>query len=328
MNNLTRITALLATLFMLGGCVPANRFHDLEERYNNSRAENRRIQAQLADCREQEKSMDVELKQLRPEAEALKTDTQELGQRLRRLQQRHDLYIEQTEALMEGKTEETRAVMMRLQETQADLQRREDELQKAMQEMQAKENSLNALNAIVSEKEQRVNELESILHRQDSVVQALRQTVSGALLGFQDEGLSVEIRNGKVYVSLEESLLFATGSTSVDNRGERALGELARVLEQSPDINIMIEGHTDDVPFRPGGTIRDNWELSVLRATAIVRILLKHGDIDPQRLMAAGRGEHHPLETERTPEARARNRRTEIILTPQLDELFRIIEQH
>ncbi len=192
--------------------------------------------------------------------------------------------------------------------------------------METKERELNRLMAEVQEKEARVDELEDILHRQDSIVRDLRNTLSDALIGFLDEGLSVDIQGGRVYVSMEERLLFETGSTRVDSQGREALLELANVLAEKPEINIMIEGHTDDVPFRPGAAIKDNWELSVLRATAVLRILLEHGDIDPARFIAAGRGEHHPIDPEDSPEARRRNRRTEIILTPELDELFQILE--
>ncbi len=304
------------TIFAMGlvSCVPANRFNDLEARYENLQAQNATTEERLDDCLDDNERMRDELAGLRRRSERLEQDTTHMGEGLRRLRRQHEQFVEQTETLMEGQTAETRQVMARLQETQHDLQRREDELNRAMREM--------------AEKEQRVNELEDILQRQDSIVEELRHTVSSALLGFRDEGLSVEIRNGKVYVSMEENLLFATGSTQVDRQGEQALRELATVLEQNPDINVMIEGHTDDVPVRPGASFSDNWDLSVLRATAIVRILQRHGDIDPQRFIAAGRGEYYPVDPDDSPEARRKNRRTEIILTPQLDELFRIIEQH
>ncbi|MFP4064579.1 MAG: OmpA family protein [Bacteroidales bacterium] len=308
------ITALTIISMTLVSCVPASKFNDMETRYENLREQNATTEERLDDCLDDNERMRDEIAGLRRHNERLEQDTTHLGESLRKLREQHEQFVEQTETLMEGQTAETRQVMERLQETQRDLQRREDELNRAMREME--------------EKELRVNELEEILQRQDSIVEELRHTVSNALLGFQDEGLSVEIRNGKVYVSLEENLLFATGSTQIDSQGEQALSELAAVLEQNPDINVMIEGHTDDVPVKPGASFKDNWDLSVLRATAIVRILKKHGDIDPQRFIAAGRGEYHPVDPEDSPEARRKNRRTEIILTPQLDELFRIIEQH
>jgi chemotaxis protein MotB len=144
------------------------------------------------------------------------------------------------------------------------------------------------------------------------------------LLGFQDNGLTVSTKNGKVYVSLEERLLFESGSTVVDAKGVDALKKLAKVLEREEDINVLIEGHTDNVPIK-SASIKDNWDLSVLRATSIVRIITSNSKVDPRNLTAAGRGEYFPIDKANTPEARRKNRRTEIIITPNLDELFKII---
>jgi chemotaxis protein MotB len=136
------------------------------------------------------------------------------------------------------------------------------------------------------------------------------------------------MKNGKVYVSMDEKLLFRSGSYEVDARGRQALKELAGVLVANKDVNIMIEGHTDDVPYRSGPVIKDNWDLSVLRATSVLKILLEGGNIAPDRLTAAGRGEFQPVDRAKTAEARSRNRRTEIILTPNLDELLKILESN
>jgi chemotaxis protein MotB len=320
-----RITILLALLAGTS-CVPMKRFQELEGRFQRSESNNERL-------RGQNEALMADKDQLLLRIKALESDTTQLGVQLRRLQQSTDQLqatyaqvVEYNEKLLEGKEEETRQILTRLQDIQEDLQRREDELAAASREMAEKQQYLDALIADMQSKEIRLNELESILGKQDSIMGALRNTVSNALLGFEGRGLSVEMKNGKVYVSLEESLLFATGSTTVDARGESALKELAGVLEGNPDINIMVEGHTDDVPLRSGSLMKDNWDLSVLRATSILRILLKHGQIDPQRFIAAGRGEFIPLDPAKTQEARSKNRRTEIILTPKLDELFRIIQ--
>ncbi len=328
MKQLKHFVWLAALAVVASSCVPGRQFNELESRFDETREENRVLSERLDEVESDNARMSEDLADFHRRVSRLREDTTALGIQLRRLQSAHDQFVRQSEQLMQGQTEETRQVLARLQETQADLQRREDELMRATRQMEDKEASLNLLMAEVEEKERRVVELEDILQRQDSLVRSLRTAVSNALLGFRDEGLSVEIRNGKVYVSMEERLLFATGSTRVDSQGERALSELSAVLAQHPDVNIMVEGHTDDVPFRPGGPIQDNWELSVLRATSILRILLASGDIDPQRVIAAGRGEFQPIDPADSPEARRRNRRTEIILTPQLDELFQIIEQH
>ena len=223
------------------------------------------------------------------------------------------------ESLLQGSARETTRLLRQLQVTQEELQQREDKLRTSENELHRKQKELEARNM-------KLFELENILARKDSVVLALRHSISNALRGFEKDGLSVYEKNGKVYVSLDEKLLFQTGSTVVDPKGVSALKNLARVLEQNPDISIMIEGHTDDVRVIPGAVNQDNWDLSVRRATAVVRILLDGSKIDPARLVASGRGEYMPLDVAKTVEARQKNRRTEIILTPKLDDLFKIIE--
>jgi len=147
-----------------------------------------------------------------------------------------------------------------------------------------------------------------------------------ALSGYADKGLSVEMKNGKVYVMLEERLLFATGSIVVDAKGVDALKDLAKVLEKNPDINILIEGHTDNVPMKGTGDMKDNWDLSVMRATSVVKIITSNSKVSPTRLTAAGRGEFIPLDKSNTVEGRKKNRRIEVILTPKLDEILKVLE--
>ena len=170
-------------------------------------------------------------------------------------------------------------------------------------------------------------ELQEILEKKDQQINSLREAVSNALLGFKDKGLSVRMSEGKVYVSMDEKLLFASGSWTVSPQGREAIYEIGNVMAQNPDIRIMVEGHTDNVPLNGKGDIKDNWDLSAKRATSIVRLLLENKNIDPSRVSACGRSEYVPLSPNDTPENRAKNRRTEIILTPDLDELFQVIAQ-
>jgi len=144
-------------------------------------------------------------------------------------------------------------------------------------------------------------------------------------MGFEGKGLTVHMKDGKVYVSLEEKLIFASGKWDVSNEGVAALKDLAKVLEKNPDISILIEGHTDNVPLSSQNQVKDNWDLSTMRATSIVKILLANGKIDPKRLVASGRGEYLPVVPNNSPANKAKNRRTEIILSPKLDELMQII---
>lgn len=325
----------LIALIGISSCVPARKYEDLLERRQRCEDQNNQLRVENEELITYNNELTRSRDNLQERVDQLRKDTVEIGRINRRLETNYDRLLEtyenlldQNQKLMEGQEIESARILRRLKETQEDLQKREDELNRAAALMDEKERNLNQLMSELGEKERRVLELENVLARQDSTVQALRRTVSSALLGFEGQGLTVEIKNGKVYVSLEESLLFASGSTNVDSRGVNALRQLATVLATNPEINVLIEGHTDDVPLRPGSAIRDNWDLSVLRATAIVRILLQNSNIDPQRLTAAGRGEFMPIDPAKTPEARKKNRRTEIILTPQLDDLFQIIEMN
>jgi chemotaxis protein MotB len=171
--------------------------------------------------------------------------------------------------------------------------------------------------------------LESIIGRSDSTVSALRKAVSDALLGFENKGLTIQQKGSRVYVSMDEQLLFASGSTIVEKKGEEALRKLSDVLAQNNDINVTVEGHTDDIPINGvlASGARDNWELSVLRATSVVKIILKGSTIDPNRITACGKGPYQPIDPAKTAEARKKNRRTEIILTPKLDALLNVLEQ-
>ena len=232
------------------------------------------------------------------------------------------------EALLQGNARETRRLLTELQTTQEDLQKKESRLKELEATVSGERLDLTRIRAELEARNAKLAEMEKILYRKDSAVNALKEIVSKALMGFEGQGLSVQLKNGKVYVSLEEKLLFSTGSTTVDPRGVQALQKLTKVLEENREVNIMIEGHTDDVPFKKGASIKDNWDLSVMRATAVVRILTEGTKIDPSRLTAAGHGEFFPVDPAKTPEARTKNRRTEIILTPKLDELFKILESN
>ena len=161
----------------------------------------------------------------------------------------------------------------------------------------------------LNERSRRVNELEAMLRSREEAINAIRRKVTDALTGFDGKGLSISIKNGNVYVSMDDKLLFRSGSFEIDPNGARAVHDLATVLAQNPDINVMVEGHTDDVPYRPNGQLRDNLDLSAKRATTVVRLLLENKGIAPSRIIAAGRGESLPVASGKTSEARAKNHR-------------------
>ncbi len=196
-----------------------------------------------------------------------------------------------------------------------------DELRKALGQ---KSDELSEKERALQEREKTLREMQAVIARQDSITSRLNNIIRDALLGFQSDELSVEVKNGKVYVSMSDKLLFRSGSAGLETKGRDAIVALAGVLDKNPDIDILIEGHTDNVPIRTA-TFKDNWDLSTARATAIVRLLSDEHKLDPTRLTAAGRGEFQPRADNTTADGRASNRRTEIILSPKLDELMNLL---
>ena len=172
----------------------------------------------------------------------------------------------------------------------------------------------------------RVDQLEQMIEDQKKALNDLKERLSSALLNYKGKGLTVEQRNGKVYISMENKLLFKSGSWVVEAEGVQALGQLAKVLEKNPEITVLIEGHTDNVPFTSKGALESNWDLSTKRATAVVQILLKNKQILPQNLTAAGRSEYVPIAPNSSAEGRAANRRIEVVLSPSLDEITTLLE--
>lgn len=314
-------------------CVPATQFRETEKKRSsiqedrdeifaeNERltVENREMKANIGEVLAQKEKFVEDSIRLYRELTKAENEVAQLQSKYNDLQETHD-------ALLRGNARETRRLLNELQTAQEDLSRKQRTLEELEGNVSEQRQSLTRLKAELEARNARLMEMEEMMQEKDRLMNRLRQTVADALLGFEGQGLTVTQKNGKVYVSLANQLLFSSGSTVVDQNGQRALRQLAAVLAQNPDISIMIEGHTDDVPFRQGSSIKDNWDLSVMRATSIVRILLDAKSIDPNRITVAGRGEYVPVDPADTPEARARNRRTEIILSPDLDELYRILE--
>jgi chemotaxis protein MotB len=187
-----------------------------------------------------------------------------------------------------------------------------------------KQSQLNMSKEELANQQRRLAELQALMNQQKKAIEEIRKKMTEALVGFNSNELSVSIKNGKVYVSLQENLLFPSGSAVVNPKGKQALGKLAEVLNNNPDITVDIEGHTDSVPIR--GRYQDNWALSTARATSIVRILTTDYQVDPVRVTASGHSSYDPVQTNSTADGRALNRRTEIILSPKLDELYRLLE--
>ena len=282
---------LLSIAFFATACVTKSKYKELDDKYQKCAADLNYTNSEKIDFENKSKDLTSEVVALKAQIENLKEDTAAMGRRIR-------------------------IVERNLDKTKGDY----DELLRSFTDQNISKN------ALLAEKEARLNELQSILDQKDAEVKALRNKVANALKGFEDMGLTIYEKNGKVYVSLDEKLLFASGSWDIDSKGKEALTELGKVLANDSNINVVIEGHTDNVPYKGSGNVKDNWDLSVLRATAVVKEILKDQGINPQRISASGRSEYVPIDPEDTKEARAKNRRTEIILTPRLDELFQIID--
>ncbi|MHC1706347.1 MAG: OmpA family protein [Bacteroidales bacterium] len=332
---LKSLIILSLTLGLFSSCATFKKYKTIGKDYEKCKDDKASLEKQHNKLKDQYAELESASKTMMQNIKQLKKDTEQLGQEFRIC--RNDLkeLRAHTEALeiaskqtVMGNEKEIRLLLDDIQKNKELQLLKEDELKDMANRLTDRENVLRDLIIKFREKESRVNELEAILSSKDSIVNALKRSVNDALLGYVGNGLSISVRNGKVYVSMEESLLFPSASWQVNKEGSDALKKLSRVLKDSKDINIMVEGHTDNVKFNGAGNVKDNWDLSVMRATAVAKIILDNSDIDPSRVIAAGRSEYIPVNPANTKEARAKNRRTEIILTPKLDELFKIIESN
>lgn len=328
-------------------CVPANKLQDektkrenCEKELANFKATAQTLETQAAEMKNKIAEDEKRLTGLQKDTSIIGTNYRNLTSKYDKLNQLNESLIDKYNKLLAGSNSESQKLSGQLSSTQEQLQKKEDDLKKLQTELQRKEEDLKALKAELDKKktdldalnvelkkrEDRVKELEDVLRKKDEAVAALKKKVSDALLGFEGKGLTITQKNGKVYVSMDESLLFQSGKWAVEPKGVEVLKKLAKVLESNQDINVMVEGHTDDVPMKGLGDVKDNWDLSTVRATSVVKIITQNSSTDPKRLTAAGRAEFFPLDEAKTKEARAKNRRTEIILTPKLDELLKVLE--
>lgn len=283
---------------------------------------NRELEAKISAVSKETETMKDDLSKAENERDKALDDYNKISAKYSELQNAQ-------EDLIRGNVKETQKLLADLQAAQAKLQKKEDLMHQLEQNLDNKKASLDELTFELEKRNARMAELEKILDAQKKIAQDLKSKVSEALLGFENNGLTVSMKNGKVYVSLDEKLLFKSASWDIDANGRNALKKLAGVLEKNRDIQVIIEGHTDNVPYNPGsGQLKDNWDLSVKRATTVVRVLLDGSQIDAKRLSASGRSEYVPVDDHNTAEARQKNRRTEIVLTPDLTELYQLIDKY
>ncbi len=320
-------------IIIVSSCVPQRKLEETEAKLANCETASAAAKKASQECEstlaEAKEKMAKEAKELA----GLQRDTSIIGNNLRLLSNKYDKLnlvndqlLDKYNRMLVGSEKDNAALSGKLQLTQEQLLKKEDELKALELRLNKQQQDLDALAAELKKREARVNELEDVLKKKDQATADLKKKLQDALFNFENKGLTITQKNGKVYVSMDESLLFASGKTDVQPKGIEALKNVAKVLEQNPDINILVEGHTDDVPMKGAGEIKDNWDLSVMRATSVTKILLQNSKTDPKRITSAGRGEFFPLDPAKTPEARKKNRRTEIILTPKLDELLKVLE--
>lgn len=301
--------------FALQGCIVS------KKKYDDILAQKVKAEGELIEKTTSLDKANKDLADLNTKLTDLKKDTTELGSQFRTTSQRlNDLNkeYEQLNAYYKNLLNSSGKLNRDLSQQKEQLLGIQDNLEKTRR--------LNdSLSTSLAERELKVKELEQILANKDKAVKDLKDRISNALLNFKENDLTVRVKNGKVYVSLAEQLLFGSGSIEVDSKGVTALQQLAKALKDQKDIQIVVEGHTDNVPIsKKSPYMQDNWDLSVMRATSITKILTK-GGLSPNQISASGKGEYSPLAANDTPQNKQKNRRTEIIVTPNLDELFKIL---
>jgi chemotaxis protein MotB len=327
------ILYLSAILFLVSSCVAPKIHNSLlseHETANNKLSASEKKVLQLNnDLEEKEGKILI----LETQLSELRNDSVQNGKALTILQDKYnelsdtyDLLTSKNSRYMAEKAKETKKLLEQLEQAQTALFEKEDELNNLSNSLGVKEEELKLAEQELSARSIRVTELETIINRKDSMVTALKKSISKALIGLEGEGLTIEKRNGKVYISLEEDLLFASGKYVVNSGGVTALNKLATALSTQTDLEILVEGHTDNIPLSGKGLVKDNWDLSVMRATNVVKVLTKNQSLNPLQLTAAGRAEFVPIASNETKEGRSSNRRIEMILSPNLDDLFDLLE--
>ncbi len=335
-RKIAQVSGIILIVISALSCVSGRKYSSLSDtskQFMNERdalkEENIGLEMKNVELEAKLASLDKETEALREEYRKVEADRDKALGDYNSMTSRYNELQNAQEDLIKGNVRETQKLLEELKAAQENLQKKEDLLKQLSESLDNKKATLDELTFELEKRNARLAELEKILDAQKKIVQELKAKVSEALLGFENNGLTVTMKNGKVYISLDEKLLFKSGSYEIDANGRNALRKLAGVLEKNPDIQITIEGHTDNVPYNPGsGQLRDNWDLSVKRATTVVRVLLEGTRIDPKRLTASGRSEYLPVDERNSADARQKNRRTEIILTPDLTELYKLIDKY
>lgn len=315
-----KISAGILTLALTTSCVSSKVYKDLENKYADLKKENRTLADENGVLTKEKNALDLQLKDLQSQLEKLKGERDKLSADYAATKKNYDNLKSSYDALEKNSSDALDSNMKKNRELLAQLEAKEKALA-------AEQQRLNQLKADLQDRSSRVDELEGMIAAKEAAMKKLKDTLSKALNSFEGKGLTVTQKDGKVYVSMENKLLFGSGSWIVSPEGKKAVVEVAKVLADNPDIAVLIEGHTDNDAYAGGGQIANNWDLSTKRATAIVSIIRENKKVDPKNLTAAGRGEFAPLATNDTAEGKAKNRRIEIILTPKLDEISKMLNE-
>jgi len=313
-----KFVLVAVVLGVLTSCVSPKVYKDLENKYTNLKKENRKLNDANDALLSAKNKAENELSQLTKaydeavsERDKLKGEYAALSSNYENLKNSYDALEENSSAAIAENAKKNRELLAQLEVKEQALAAENARLENLKKELEARSN--------------RVQELENVIAAKDAAMTNLKDAISRALTDFEGKGLTVEQRDGKVYVSMENKLLFSSGSWEVGTEGRKAVQQLGSVLADNPEIAILIEGHTDNVPYNGSALLKGNWDLSTKRATAIVQILQENATINPENLTAAGRGEHAPVATNDTTEGKAKNRRIEVILTPKLDEISKLL---
>ena len=316
-----KISLGLLVLVLSTSCVSKKIYQDLENKFADLKKENRKLADDNEALNKVKNQLELDGTKLKADYDKLKADYDKLQANCAATEKSLKTLQASYNALEKDSNEALTANINKNRELLAQLEAKE----KAMAAEQAR---LNKLKADLDASSKRLSELEAYIAAKDASMKKLKETLLKSLKAFDGKGLTVHEKDGKVYVSMENKLLFQTGSWAVNAEGKTAVVEVGKVLAQNPDLSVLIEGHTDDdkITGNLGGGIENNWDLSTKRATAIVNILSENKGINKQNLTAAGRGEFAPLMSNDTPEGKSKNRRIEIILTPKLDEISKMLK--
>lgn len=311
-----KILILVFAVSFLTSCVSKKVYTELENNYDKLRKanmlltdENTALEKFKTNQEESIKQLKNSLLDLQLQRDHLKNKTILLQSEIDKLTESYGLLSSQSSAALAENAKKNQMLLAQLEEKERLLNEENERLLNLQREINVRSS--------------RIDELERLIASKEEAMKNLKSAISNALSGFEGKGLTVVHKNGKVYVSMENKLLFSSGSWAVGKEGQQAVIQLANVLALNKDIEVLIEGHTDNVPYT-GAVINDNWDLSVKRATAIVRII-QDNNVSPKRITAAGRSEYNPIDSNATPDGKAKNRRIEIILTPNLDEVSKLL---